>query len=103
MSVTATRSRSGAASLTTQAAYASRQARSSSVSPPGRSIVMVADDEDVLPGKARSMASLATRDGEFVGRKVVWSVAPWPDRLGAATAMNTAPTIQAMRIRNRNL
>ena len=63
---------------------------------------MVADDEDVLPGKARSMASLATRDGEFAGRKVVWSVAPWPERLGAALAMKTAPTIHAMRIRKRN-
>ena len=102
VSVAADCSRSGAASLTTQAVNSSRQARSPSVNPPGRSIVMVADDEDVLPGKARSMASLAAREGEFAGRKDVWSVDPAPDRLGAALAMKTAATIHAIRIRNRN-
>ena len=102
MSVTADRSSSGASSLTSHAANASRHARSASVSPLGRSIVIVADDAEVLPGKARSRASLAARDGEFAGRNEVWSVDPWPARLGARAPMATAPTTQAMRMRNRN-
>ena len=101
VSVTAERSVSGASSLTTHAANASRQARSASVRPPGRSIVMVADEVDVLPGNARSRASLASRDGELAGRNEVWSVDPWPDRLGAVTAKKAAATIHTARIRNR--
>jgi hypothetical protein len=62
---------------------------------------MVADDEEVLPGKARSIASLAAREGEFWGRKVVWSVAPWPDRLGADAAKKAAATTHPARMTNR--
>ena len=46
----------------------------------------MADDEDVLPGNARSSASFATLEGAFSGRNVVWSVAPEPARLGAIVA-----------------
>ncbi len=66
--VAAARSSGGASALIVHAAKASRNARSASVRPPGRSSVIVADDADVLPGKARSSSSRAWTDGAEGGR-----------------------------------
>ena len=64
--------------------------------------MIVADEAEVLPGKARSSASWAAFDGAPAGRNDVWSVEPEPARLGANSPMNTPAMTQAMTMRNRN-
>ena len=95
---------SGAWSLVAHAANSSRHWRSASVRPPGRTIVIVADEDEVLPGKARSIAaSVAWTDGALSGRNDVWSVDPSPAMLGASCGWKHAPaTIQARTIRKRS-